>query len=101
MLCNNSSELYWGRDLWHIHTLLSLDASSKERIIMKRQRFIEGNKNNGEKSFESSYPSDDVCNTTTNQLFETHMNSLVIFKITLSLVVLTFVLYSTDCKNIL
>lgn len=84
MLCNNSAELYWGRDLWHIHTLLSLDEHSKERIIMKRQRFIEGSQKNDEARDDNEnkifdlYPSDDVCSST-EQLFGTHINSLVFF----------------------
>ncbi len=78
MLCDTSDQLYWGRDVWHLHTLLSLDEPSKIRIIKKRQRFIEGYMAGVENEVSEIYPSDDVCEST-EAPFGIHINSLVIF----------------------
>jgi hypothetical protein len=87
MLCEDTTQLYWGRDLWHIHTLLSLDDKDKERIISKRRRFIEeplsSRKSQGkekkqeqQQQEEDATPPDDVCVTSIG-LFGNHPNSLV------------------------
>ena len=80
MLCDDSTQLYWGRDLWHIHTIYSLDEPSKQRIISKRQQFIEealAPRHREEQQVANIAPSDDVCETSIG-LFGSHLNSLVV-----------------------
>lgn len=75
LLCHDETQRYWGRDLWHIHTLHSLDEPTKRRIISKRKEFVDGHED--ETSFDK-FPSDDVCDTSIS-LFGVHANSLVTF----------------------